>query len=186
MIDILSANVSNDIEINVNADVLDESIQLKLTSIVFNIVQQCSNKIFELIRERMMFFVTGVCLSAKVRPIVSCLMKALVKGNPIETLKYFLPKTCESIQKIFPIEEKEDIELTWYLSLFVELVRARGDVLLDYKTIIMSVFHHLIHITNKNTYQTVANAAKHLLQSLSHVYSIDHRLTVNNDLPIRV
>jgi hypothetical protein len=149
----------------------------------------------------MMNFITGVCLSPKVRDIVSCLIQALVKGNPIETLKYFLPKTCESIEKILKDSEStissskdhEDIELTWYLSLFSELVRARGDVLVTYKTMIMSVFHQCIHIINKNSYKAVANACTHLLQSLTQVYSIDYRLTVENIgepfvdfLPIRV
>jgi hypothetical protein len=149
----------------------------------------------------MMNFVTGVCLSPKVRDIVSCLIEALVKGNPIETLKYFLPKTCESIKQILKNSEStissnndhEDIELTWYLYLFAELVRARGDVLVTYKTMIMSVFHQCIHIINKNSYKAVANAATHLLQSLTQVYPIDYRLTVENIdesfvdfLPIRV
>jgi hypothetical protein len=149
----------------------------------------------------MMNFVTGVCLSPKVRDIVSCLIEALVKGNPIETLKYFLPKTCESIKQILQNSEStissnndhEDIELTWYLYLFAELVRARGDVLVTYKTMIMSVFHQCIHIINKNSYKAVANAATHLLQSLTQVYPIDYRLTVANTdepfvdfLPIRV
>jgi len=148
-----------------------------------------------------MNFVTGVCLSPKVRDIVSCLIQALVKGNPIETLKYFLPKTCESIEKILKnfestissSKDHEDIELTWYLSLFAELVRARGDVLVTYKTMIMSVFHQCIHIINKKSYEAVANACTHLLQSLTQVYSIDYRLTVENIdepfldfLPIRV
>ncbi len=47
MIDILSADMSDAVEMNVDADILDESIQMKLTSIVFNIVQQCSSKIFQ-------------------------------------------------------------------------------------------------------------------------------------------
>jgi hypothetical protein len=92
-----------------------------------------------------MNFVTGVCLSPKVRDIVSCLIQALVKGNPIETLKYFLPKTCESIEQILQNSEStnhhEDIELTWYLSLFSKLVHTRGDALLIYKNMIMSFFH---------------------------------------------
>jgi hypothetical protein len=149
----------------------------------------------------MMNFVTGVYLSPKVRDIVSCLIQALVKGNPIEALKYFLPKTCESIERIRQNSEStlssnndhEDIELTWYLCLFGDLVRARGDVLVTYKTMIMSIFHQCIHIINKNSYQAVANAARHLLQSLTQVYPIDYRLTVENIdesfvdfLPIRV
>jgi hypothetical protein len=149
----------------------------------------------------MMNFVTGVYLSPKVRDIVSCLIQALVKGNPIEALKYFLPKTCESIEQILQNSEltlssnndHEDIELTWYLCLFGDLVCARGDVLITYKKIIMSIFHQCIPIINKNAYQAVANAAIHLLQSLSQVYAIDYRLTVENIdepfvdfLPIRV
>ena len=202
MIDILSANISDAVEMNlIDGDILDQSIQIKLSSIMFNIVQQCSNQIFQLIRERMMNFVSGVCLSPKVRTIVSCLIRALVKGNPLETLKYFLPKTCESIEKLLNNSEsymlltdhKEDIELTWYLSIFAELVCARGDALIIYKTMIMSVFHQSIHIINKNTYEYVAKAVTNFLQSLSQVYAIEYRLTVENIdesfsdfLPIRV
>jgi hypothetical protein len=58
---------------------------------------------------------------------------------------------------------------------------------------IMSVFHQCIHVINKNSYQTIANAATNLLQSLSQVYPIDYRLTIENIdepfvdfLPIRV
>ncbi len=47
MIDILSADMSDAVEMNVDADILDANIQMKLTSIVFNIVQQCSSKIFQ-------------------------------------------------------------------------------------------------------------------------------------------
>jgi len=148
-----------------------------------------------------MNFVTGTCLSPKVRDIVSCLVRALIKGNPIETLKYFLPKTCESIERILRnsaptvllTDHKEDIELNWYLTLFIELVHARGDALLIYKTMIMSVFHQCIHIINKNSYEAVANAAERLLETLTNVYPIDYRLTIENldepfvdFLPIRV
>jgi hypothetical protein len=146
-------------------------------------------------------FASNACLSSKVRDIVSCIVLPLVKGNPIETLKYFLPKTCESIEKILNnsdlivllTDHKEDIELTWYLFLFAKLVYTRGDALLIYKKMIMSVFHQCINIINKNSYETVANAAENLLESLSQVYSIDYRLTVENIdepfvdfLPIRV
>jgi hypothetical protein len=145
----------------------------------------------------MMKFVTGGCLSSKVRDIVACLIRALIRGNPIETLKYFFPITCESIEQILINSEstdwKEDIELTWYLILFAELVNGRGDTLLLYKKRIMSVFHRCIHIINKNSYETVAKAARYLLESLSQVYPIDYRLTVENIdepfinvLPIRV
>ncbi len=148
-----------------------------------------------------MNFVTSVCLSHKVRDIVACLVQALVKGNPIETLKHFLPKICESIEKILQNSEStlssthhhEDIELTWYLFLFAELVSARGDVLVIYKTMIMSVFHQCIDIINKNSYEMISIATMVLLQSLSQVYPIDYRLTVENIdepfvniLPIRV
>ncbi len=47
MIDILSADMSDAVEMNLDADILDGTIQWKLTSIVFKIVQQCSSKIFQ-------------------------------------------------------------------------------------------------------------------------------------------
>jgi len=173
LIDILSADIYD-------SDALDATIQTKFSSILFSIVHQSSDDIFRLIQEKMMFFVTGSCLSPQVRSIVSCLVQGLVKGNPMETLKYFLPKTCESIINIKSIDEKEDIELNWYLSLFVELVRARGDILVNYKSMILSVFHHSIHIKNKKTYEILANATTYLLQSLCQVYAIDYRLTTDN------
>jgi hypothetical protein len=146
-------------------------------------------------------FASSACLLPRVRDSISCIVLALVKGNPIETLKYFLPKTCKSIEQILNNSEsivlltdhKEDIELTWYLFLFAKLTHARGDALLTYKKMIMSVFHQCIHIINKNSYETIANAAENLLESLSQVYPIDYRLTIENIdepfvdfLPIRV
>jgi hypothetical protein len=147
----------------------------------------------------MINFVAGACFSSEVRYIVSCLIEALIKGNPMETLKYLLPTTCESIKKILNnsesilTDDKGDIELIWHLNLFAELVNAPGDALLIYKKLIMSVFRQCIHIINKDSYEVVASAAENLLESLSHVYPIDHRLTVENIdepfvnfLPIRV
>jgi len=136
-----------------------------------------------------------------VRKFVAGLILPLVKNNPEETLKYFLPKTCNSIEKIMNSSEstvlltdhKGDLELTWYLILFSELVCARGDTLLIYKEMIMSVFHRCISIINKDSYEAITNAANDLLKSLLHVYSIDSRLTIENIeepfssfLPIRV
>jgi hypothetical protein len=116
-------------------------------------------------------------------------------------LKYLLPTTCQFIENILKnyepnillTDHKEDIELTWYLFLFADLLSARGDALLIYKTIIMSVFHQCVHIINKNSYKAIASAASNLLDSLTDVYPIDYRLTVENIdepfidfLPIRV
>ncbi|CAF3616295.1 unnamed protein product [Rotaria sordida] len=188
MIDVLSADMSDAVTNNADIDIDDIMINWKLTTIMFNIVQQCSSKIFQKIREKVINFVSGVCLSSRVRDIVSSLVQALVKGNPVETLKYLMPKTCESIEKILNNSEstilltdhKGDIELTWYLILFAELVHARGDALMIYKSMIMSVFRQCIYFINKNSYETIAHAIEHLLESLTHVYPIDYRLTVEN------
>ncbi|CAF4464691.1 unnamed protein product [Rotaria sp. Silwood2] len=45
---------------------------------------------------------------------------------------------------------------------------------------IMSVFRQCIHFIYKNSYETIAHAVEHLLKSLTHVYPIDYRLTVEN------
>ena len=146
MINISSVDISD-------TPVLDHTIRMQLTSILFHIVQQCSEQIYRLIQTKMMFFVSGTCLSSQVRPIVSCLIRGLVKGNPVEKLKYFLPKTCQSIVNIKPaVDDNEDIELTWFLSVFTELIHARGDILINYKTIILEVFHHSIHMINEKTF----------------------------------
>ena len=149
----------------------------------------------------MIRFVTDSCLSANVRDIDSCLVRALVQGNPIETLKDFLPKICQSIERILNndlgsvilSDEKENIELTWYLTVFEELVQTRGNILVTYKTMIMSVFDHCIHIVNKNSYEIVARAAQNFIRSLTDIYPMDYRLTDENldeslidSLPIRV
>lgn len=141
------------------------------------------------------------CLSSNGRNIISSIIEALVKGKPMETLKYFLPKTFQLIENIFNnyesniflINEKENIELTWYLIIFSKLVLAQGHILLNYKEIIISIFDYSINIINKNSYDIISNTVKSLLESLTHLYPIDYRLTTENlnqsfddFLPIRV
>ncbi|CAF1230849.1 unnamed protein product [Adineta steineri] len=200
IIEISSAEISDAVTADANDNKLDIDIQPKVTSILFNIVQQCSSPIFQKIREKIMNFLGSQCLSPKVRDIASGLVRALVKGNPVKTLKYLLPEICKSIENKFNSSEstlltdyKDDIELTWYLIVFAELLRAHGDVLLIYKQLIMSVFHQCIQIVNKHSYKAVAKAAMNLIQSLSCSYPVDYRLlvinsdeTFDNFLPIRL
>jgi hypothetical protein len=47
MIDILSTDISDAVEINADVEIDDATIQGKLTGVLFNIVQQCSSKIFQ-------------------------------------------------------------------------------------------------------------------------------------------
>ncbi|CAF2872959.1 unnamed protein product [Rotaria sp. Silwood2] len=149
---------------------------------------QTRNDLSDVIQEKITQCFTGAFLSPKVRKIVASLVQAMVTGNPIETIKYLLPQTCQFIKKIINNMErtvlltdcKGDIELTWFLILFSELVRARGDVLLNYKSMIISIFHQCIHIIHKDSYQAIAQAATNVLQSLSNVYPIDDRSTIDN------
>ena len=153
-----------------------------------------------MIREKITNFVATSSFSPKSSKLLNGIVRAILKGNPTETLKYLLPQTCERIEKIVTQSDssvlqdhKGDTELTWCLTLFSELVRARGDTLIPYKSIILSTFRRCIHIIHKESYEAVANAAKTLLKSLVYVYPIDYRLTMENIeepftdfLPIRV
>lgn len=153
-----------------------------------------------MVREKITNFLAGSFFTPKVGKLVTGLVRAILKGNPVETLKYLLPQTCERIENIMSHSEttiltdhKGDSELTWCLILFSELVRARGDTLLPYKTKIFSVFHRCVRIIHKDTHEAVASAAKNLLKSLSYVYPIEYRLTTESleepftdFLPIRV
>ena len=145
-------------------------------------------------------FVAASSFTSRVNKLLNGLVRAILKGNPEETLKYLLPQTCERIENIMSHSEttiltdhKGDTELTWCLTLFAELVRARGDTLVMYKSKISSVIHRCVRIVHKETHEAVASAAKNLLKSLSYVYPIEYRLTVENIdepftdfLPIRV
>lgn len=153
-----------------------------------------------MIREKITNFLASSSFSPKVNRLLTGLVQAILKRNPEETLKSLLPQTCERIQTIFDhsgstliTDHKGDVELTWYLTLFAELLRARGDALLIYKSMILAVFHRSIHMCHKGSYEAMAKAAKHLLKSLSYVYPKEYRLTVENleepfddFLPIRV
>ena len=153
-----------------------------------------------MVREKITNFLAGAFFTPKVGKLVTGLVRAILKGNPADTLKYLLPPTCERIEQIMTHSEttilsdhKGDTELTWCLTLFSELLRARGDTLIIYKPMITSVFHRCVRIIHKETHEAVANAAKNLLKSLSYVYPMDYRLTVENIeepftdfLPIRV
>ncbi|CAF1412458.1 unnamed protein product, partial [Adineta steineri] len=200
IIEISSAEISDAVTTDANDNKLDIDIQPKVTSILFNIVQQCSSPIFQKIRVKILNFLGIQCLSPKVRDIASGLVRALVKGNPMETLTYLLPEICKFIENKFNnsdstllTDHKDDIELTWYLVVFAELLRARGDVLLNYKQLIMSVFHQCIQVVNKDSYRAVAKAVVNLLESLSCSYLVNYRLlvinsdeTFDNFLPIRL
>jgi hypothetical protein len=153
-----------------------------------------------MVREKITNFLATYSFSPKVSKLLTGLVQAILKSNPIETLKYLLPQTCERIEKIISqsdmsilTDHKGDSELTWCLILFSELVCARGDTLIIYKSMILSVFHRCIHIVHKHSYEAMGKAAKNLLKSLSYVYPSDYRLTVENIeepfiefLPIRV
>ncbi|CAF5108102.1 unnamed protein product, partial [Rotaria sp. Silwood1] len=166
-IEILSTDISND------NDIEYISIQSKLISIISNIVQQRSKEIFQIIREKIIDFVSCPFLSVKARKLVCGLVLSIVKCNPDEIIKYLLPKTYNSIEKLMNTFEsnvlltdhKGDIELIWYSILFSELLHARGSILFIYKQMIMCIFHRYISIINKDAYQTIANAANHLLKS---------------------
>ncbi|CAF4248416.1 unnamed protein product, partial [Rotaria sordida] len=187
MIDTLSTEMSDAVILTNEANSEDQEASQELTSMISGIVQQCSNKIFQMIREKITNFLAASSFSPKISKLVNGLVRAILKGNPEETLKYLLPQTCERIEKIMSNSEttiltdhKGDPELTWCLILFSELVRARGDTLLTYKPMILSIFHRCVHIIHKESYEAVANAAKNLLKSLSYVYPIEYRLTVEN------
>ncbi|CAF4504295.1 unnamed protein product, partial [Rotaria socialis] len=187
MIDTLSTEMSDAVVLNHETNSEDQEASQELTSMISGIVQQCSKKIFQMIREKITNFLAASSFSPKISRLLNGLVRAILKGNPEETLKYLLPQTCERIEKILNHSEttilsdhKGDPELTWSLTLFSELVRARGDALIIYKPMILSVFHRCIHIIHKESYEAVANAAKNLLKTLSYVYPLEYRLTVEN------
>ncbi|CAF2627525.1 unnamed protein product [Rotaria sp. Silwood2] len=153
MIELLSTDISDAEMITDEVNNENRSIELLLQSILLNIVQQCSSKIYQLVLEKITHF---------------------------RALKCLLPKTYKSIEQIMInvdtteafINGKENLEVIWHLALFSELVHARDDVLLIYQQMIMSIFHRCIPIMPKKTYEIVANAASYLLKSLTRVYPI--------------
>ncbi|CAF4369000.1 unnamed protein product [Rotaria sp. Silwood2] len=83
----------------------------------------------------------------------------------------------EFLKRIF---QMIDVLSTDMSDAVTKLVHAPGDALMIYKSMIMSVFRQCIHFIYKNSYETIAHAVEHLLKSLTHVYPIDYRLTVEN------
>ncbi|CAF4393795.1 unnamed protein product, partial [Adineta steineri] len=125
MIDTLSTEMSDAVVVISKTNVEDHVTELALTSMMFGIVQQCSNKIFQMVREKITNFLAGSFFTPKVGKLVTGLVRAILKGRPEETLKYLLPQTCERIEKIMSHAEttiltdhKGDTELTWCLTLF--------------------------------------------------------------------
>lgn len=120
--------------------------------------------------------------------------------NPTEVLKHVLPRVCEQIENRMNqsrasllTDHQGDVELVWNLTLFSELVRARGDKLLVYKLMIMSIFHQCTCLIHKESYGIIAKAALKLLRTLcdSHLISLSAGVSDKNEsfvncLPIRV
>ncbi|CAF1410376.1 unnamed protein product, partial [Rotaria sordida] len=187
MIDILSTEMSDALIVTMDSKIEDHQIGLELTSVISCIVQQCSKRIFHMVREKIINFLATYCYSSKISKLLQGLIQAILKNNPVETLKYLLPQTYERIEKILNQsdililnDDKGDPELIWCLKLFSELVCARGDTLIIYKSMILTIFQRCIHIIHKDSYEIMAQAAKNLLKSLSYVYPIDYRLTAEN------
>ncbi|CAF3971108.1 unnamed protein product [Rotaria sp. Silwood2] len=187
MIDTLSTEISDALIITIDSKMEDHQIGLELTSVISCIVQQCSKKIFHMIRGKITNFLATYCYSPKTSKLLTGLIQAMLKSHPVETLNYLLPQTYERIEKILSQSDmiilndhKGDSELTWRLILFSELACARGDTLIIYKSMILSIFHRCIHIIHKDSYESIAKAAQNLLKSLTYVYPIDYRLTVEN------
>ncbi|CAF3576941.1 unnamed protein product [Rotaria sp. Silwood1] len=137
-----------------------------------------------MIKTKITNFISGSIFLPNVRQLVAGLVRAMVKCYPIEILETLLPQTCESIEKILHKSEitllndhNGDLELTWYLVLFAELVQARGDILLIYQKMIKSIFHQCIRILHKDSYEAIAKAIQNLLRSLLNIYPMNYRLT---------
>ncbi|CAF3758140.1 unnamed protein product [Rotaria sp. Silwood1] len=187
MIDTLSTEISDALIITIDSKIEDNQIGLELTSVISCIVQQCSKKIFHIVSGKITNFLATYCYSPKTNKLLTGLIQAMLKNHPIETLNYLLPQTYERIEKILNQSDmiilndhKGDSELTWRLILFSELTCARGDTLIIYKSMILTIFHRCIHIIHKDSYESIAKAAQNLLKSLTYVYPIDYRLTVEN------
>ncbi len=114
-----------------------------------------------------MNFLATYSFSRNASKLLTGLVQAILKTDPIETSKYLLSQTCERIEKILLQSEssiltdrKGDSELTWCLILFSELVCARGNTLVIYKSMILSIFYRCIHIVQKDSYEAMGKAAK--------------------------
>lgn len=154
----------------------------------------------QIVREKISNYLLGSSHTSKSSQLRLSLVQPLLSSHPVETLHTFVPQTCERIEILLDeagtslsTNYQGDPELTWWLVLFSKVVRARGDALLPYKASINSVFRRAIGIIHLQSYEQVADAAKHLLRSLTYVYLIEFRLTsekidesIGEPLPIRV
>ena len=140
-----------------------------------------------------MKLITGSLFSSTARPVVLGLIRPLVQCYPVQTLKDLLPRTSQSIldkadDTLLRLldDDRGDLELIWELCLFGELLRARGETLLIYRTSIRDVLHRCLRIVHRESNRLVARAIRYLLHSLVDVYSINSPPPPLPILPIRV
>ncbi|CAF3528854.1 unnamed protein product, partial [Rotaria sp. Silwood2] len=178
---------SNDLEkIEVTLEVLDAILKL-VPCIDCSSAVNTRTDLTEIIHAKITELLAISIFSRKVQQFAASFVRVMVKAKPIEILKSLLPQTCEHIKNIVNqsqmnilMDHTGDIELTWYLTLVRELVHARYGTLLIYKDIIMSVFRQCIRIIHRHSYETIARAAKYLLQSLTQLHAIYHLLSDEN------
>ena len=137
-------------------------------------------------KQKITNFIIGSMFSSKVQRLVVGLVRALVNSHPVEILKCLLPQIFKSIVKILDESEiallsdyKGDLELTWNLVLFSELLQAPGDSLLIYQQLIKSTFDRCTRIIHKDSYRAIAAGIEHLLQSLLNIYPVDYTRSRN-------
>ncbi|CAF1049647.1 unnamed protein product [Rotaria sordida] len=67
-------------------NVKDDTTEIELTSVVTGIVQQCSSKIFQVVREKIMNFLVASSFTPRVSKLLTDLVQPILEANPIETL----------------------------------------------------------------------------------------------------
>lgn len=177
--EILSADVSNENSTSNETSTIGQYI----TQLMSNILRQCDEPIFQIIRKKMFDYLSHPFLSPKVRRLASSLIQTLVRTHPERILQEILPRICQSIETILHDSEKNDLyinseidlELAWYLIVFSDLLWTRGDLLLQHKGMILSVLEQCIRILNRDVYLALACGLGDLLQSLVKIHPLEYR-----------
>lgn len=167
----------------------DNIIEIGLSSTMNSLAQQSSDEYLKLMISKISNYMNGNVYNAKAGKLVMSVCRSLVKSaRGDHAFKTFFTPLYGNLKRIRDSSnyatmlknERGDIEISWNIQLFQELLRADGTILLNYIEQIKDIINWYMECTHKITIQYLCSAIRHLLRSLTFLYSKESRLTCQN------
>lgn len=157
--------------------------EIGLTSTFGSILAQCSKSLTKHAIKKLYGFVCNRIFETKVSgKIVSSMVGKAARVAPEETCAKFVPHFTSLIINLTSSDdlindEKVDDELLFALQALSEIVKCRGDVLIKYKEVLLTVLDRTLLMNSRKGYVLSHSLYGNVVRQLTTIYLIDLKCT---------